>query len=371
MRILVVDDDPISRELLSEPLAGLGYQVFTASDGQEAWARTAHGNIDLIITDWMMPEMDGLELCRRVRQDTSRPYTYVILVSSRTEAHEVVQALQAGADEFIRKPISPFELAARVESMNRLRRLQADLEHRNRELEEAQKFKTEWIHMIVHDLRSPLAVMNGALEFMQVFPDRDNSKRLDAGVREARRVQAMLEQMLVTAKSDAGALRPAWETVDLSAFLSECIDANRDAAEPHGLRIVVECPEGVSLRMDPSLMRRALDNLVSNAIKYGADGDSIFVACKLDGEHASLCVGDEGPGVDAEDVAGLFKSYSTFKSKRNVSQVGLGLSFCHLVARAHNGQIRYEPREPKGSTFRISWPGVREPTAVSPTGGRS
>ena len=115
MRVLIVDDDEIARDLLSEALSGAGYEVRAAHDGREALEILRTGVFRIVISDWEMPEMNGLELCRRIRERHFASYVYIILVTSRDGTDNVVEGLDAGADDFITKPFHPAELRVRVQ----------------------------------------------------------------------------------------------------------------------------------------------------------------------------------------------------------------------------------------------------------------
>ena len=113
MRVLIVDDDEIALELLSEALSGAGYNVTAAHNGVEALEILRTGLYRIVISDWEMPEMNGIELCRRIRERSFASYVYIILVTSRDSTEHVVQGLDAGADDFISKPFHPAELRVR------------------------------------------------------------------------------------------------------------------------------------------------------------------------------------------------------------------------------------------------------------------
>lgn len=120
MKILVVDDDEISLELLQHTLREDGHEIVTAPDGAAALERLGMDSIRMVITDWMMPRMDGLELCRRIRSQFTSQYVYVIMLTSRKETEDVITGLSAGADEFVGKPIDSMELKIRVRTGERI-----------------------------------------------------------------------------------------------------------------------------------------------------------------------------------------------------------------------------------------------------------
>ena len=138
MRVLIVDDDRDMRLLLRSTLTDKGYEVFSASDGIEALAVLEKENIQLVISDWLMPKMDGLELCKRIRA-TSFPagYVYVIILTGKDSKGELIAAMQAGADDYIAKPFHRDELSVRIRAGERVLNLEKDLDDRNERLSSA------------------------------------------------------------------------------------------------------------------------------------------------------------------------------------------------------------------------------------------
>lgn len=139
MRILVVDDHPDNVEIINARLSSRGFVIETASNGEEALHVVRENPPHLILLDVMMPIMDGYEVCRRIKQDDSLPYIPIILVTARDSTQDKVEGLDAGADDYLTKPINFPELEARVRSMLRIKRLQDELDQKNRELELANK----------------------------------------------------------------------------------------------------------------------------------------------------------------------------------------------------------------------------------------
>ena len=138
MKILIAEDDPVSRRLLEAALSKWGYEVLVTTNGREAWEVLQQPDApSLIILDWLMPEMDGVEICREVRQIAALKSAYIILLTSRGAKEDIVQGLEAGADDYVTKPFDHGELRARVQVGTRVIGLQTALAQRVRELEEA------------------------------------------------------------------------------------------------------------------------------------------------------------------------------------------------------------------------------------------
>ena len=164
-RILVVDDVPDNVDILDARLSSRGYQVVTATNGEEALASVADTPPHLILLDVMMPGMDGREVAKRIKEDDSLPFIPIILVTALSEADDVVQGLESGADDYIAKPYNFRELEARVRAMLRIKFLQDELDQKNRELELANKrlkklsitdgltelFNHRHVHQLLHD----------------------------------------------------------------------------------------------------------------------------------------------------------------------------------------------------------------------------
>jgi two-component system, cell cycle response regulator len=128
MKILVAEDHPVTRKMLAIQLRKWGYEVISCSDGNEAWSMLSREDAPrLVIMDWMMPGMDGVHICQEIRRAAKQPYVYIILLTSRNRAEDVVGGLEAGADDYIVKPFDPQELRVRVRAGSRVVQLQEDL----------------------------------------------------------------------------------------------------------------------------------------------------------------------------------------------------------------------------------------------------
>ncbi len=135
MKILLVDDDPIVRAIHSRLLQQQGHEVVEATDGEMAWQIVKGSEISFVVSDWMMPNLSGIDLCRRIRSATFERYVYVILCTSRAEKSDLIEGMDAGADDFIAKPIGPEELRVKVRAGERITSLEHGLIQKNQELE--------------------------------------------------------------------------------------------------------------------------------------------------------------------------------------------------------------------------------------------
>jgi CheY-like chemotaxis protein len=213
MKTLIADDDTITRLFLSSALRNLGHDVQEASNGLEAWDAWQGGEFSFIISDWMMPDLDGLEFCRRVRAEARADYTYIVLLSSRSGKENYLEAMTAGADDFITKPYERDTLAARVAVAERilglhanLRAANTDLERRvferTAELEIALLAKSELLSRASHELRTP---MNHILGFAQLLEmdalTRDQTSSVREILTSGGHLLGLIDRILAAAKS--------------------------------------------------------------------------------------------------------------------------------------------------------------------------
>jgi len=176
MRILVVDDDEVMRLLLSRILQKWGYEVTTAVDGIEAWEILQKENITFVISDWIMPRMDGLQLCEKIREGDFPVYIYIILLTAKKDKADLIKGMEAGADDFIVKPFNKGELKVRIKAGERILRLEHELELRNRELLETNKKLRDAYLVIKKDLEAAAKIQRSllpasAIEIKGIFFD--------------------------------------------------------------------------------------------------------------------------------------------------------------------------------------------------------
>jgi diguanylate cyclase (GGDEF)-like protein len=162
MKVLVADDDPITLRLLTHALETLGYDVCAVPSGNDAWCAFQHDEFPVVVSDWMMPGVDGLELCRRIRKTNGEGYTYVILLSAQNERTDRLRALEAGVDDFLSKPLDRAELAARLVIARRIHYWESSLRTANDELrltsellaaqaEELERMREEAVRLATYD----------------------------------------------------------------------------------------------------------------------------------------------------------------------------------------------------------------------------
>ncbi len=358
-QILIVDDEPSARQTAEMLLLREGYELHFAADAFEALAHLDDEDEplpDVILLDVMMPEMDGFELCQRLKRNENWLHIPIILLTALDSKQDLARGLDAGADDFLHKPYHGLELRARVRSMLRIKA-------RHDELQTMLKLRQDLANMIVHDIRSPLAAILIHCDLLeeQVDAGLENLKLIRG---EAGRLSGFLTDMLMLAKMEHGRLILARTPVNINEMAVAVYDSYSPVALLKGVEFIFDLPtEPITLSVDANLWRRVLDNLISNAIKYSPSNSMITLRIRQtettdqNGEKGTkLCIEviDQGPGIPDEYRETIFDQFKIIASgQRDVKQVGLGLAFCKMVVDAHDGDIYVKPNTPQGSIFTV------------------
>ncbi len=354
--ILIVDDDRNSRETLADLMSVDGYHIEQASSGIDALEQLESAQPDVILLDVMMPQLDGFETCRRIKQNEAWRHIPIILVTALDDRDSIITGLDAGADEFLTKPMNGPVLRARVRSMLRIKR-QYD------ELEAAVELRDALSNIMIHDMRNPLAI---AMLKCNVMLFRGNLVDADeAAVRmihtQIRRLDAFIDDILMTTRLGNGVLRVNRGTVRLRELLGEILHDFQELADTTQLTFSVEIPNSLEAEnVDTALTARAVDNLLAQAFKHAPPGSTVTLKAEAVTSAETLpprlriTVSDEGPGIPSDAPHERFDTAEIVALKQQgITQVSLGLAFCRQVAEAHGGQLRYRPNTPTGSIFTL------------------
>jgi two-component system, sensor histidine kinase and response regulator len=364
--VLVVDDDPRNRKLLEEYLLGGGYRVRMAHDGGSALAMAQEKAPDLVLLDVMMPDLSGLEVCRRLKADPATRLAQVVLVTALDGTPHRVEGLDTGADDYIAKPVRREEFMAKVRSLLRARRLLAELEEareilaaRNAKLEELEALKETLTQTLVHDLKNPLAAVLGNLELMERRVEDPTLQLVRRSKAAAWRMHQMILNLLDVGALEEGKLLLHLEPVDAAALARKAVAEMEATAASRGIALSVRGDTGgPALRGDPAVLRRVLDNLLANAFEHAPSGTTVRVSIAECDEGIEVAVSDQGPGVPESYRERIFEKFQRLEQRRTVpgANRGLGLTFCRLAVEAHGGTIWVEDAPGGGAMFRVLLP---------------
>lgn len=363
-KILVVDDNFQNRELARATLEDEGHDVVLAIDGTEALAAFEREHPDCVLLDVRMPGLDGFAVCTRIRALPEGRDVPIVFLTALRDIDTFDQALRAGGDDFLTKPVRPTELLVRVQAALKLRKMSAELrEHydlvrRQRDdLMRLQLQKERLTSFVVHDLKNPVGAMD--LHAQVLLADRslpqkarDTAEHIRS---DARSLMRLILNLLDISKSEEGKLAPRPAEVDLAAITRDALESVRLKAQLSGVNVAAELPE-TKLRADADLLRRVFENLFDNAIRHTPKGGKVELSSRVDGDRLSLTLSDSGPGVPAELRERIFDPFVQAEGgQRSVGGRGLGLTFCRLAVEAHGGRIWVEDGSP-GARFCIDIP---------------
>jgi two-component system, sensor histidine kinase and response regulator len=305
---------------------------------------------DLILLDVMMPEIDGYEFTRRIRKNQTLPFIPILLLTAHYES-SVVEGLDAGADDFIRKPFDPDELHARVRSLLRLK-------HSIDERDQMANLRTDFVSRFTHDLRIPLVASNRVLKlllegrFCEVSPELQEIINTMIGSNQD--LLEMVNTLLEVYRHEAGCKTLKISLCNIQELVSEVTQELTPLAEEKGLAVNISIDETASIVMGDRLeLRRVFTNLIGNAIKF-TDKGSVNIHSFLSLKEITINIQDTGSGISKQDQAILFERFRQGKHQRSGSGLGLYLSRC--IIEAHQGSINVISEAGQGSTFTINLP---------------
>jgi two-component system, sensor histidine kinase and response regulator len=354
--ILVVDDESINFDVIEILLFKDGHQLSYASNGRDALAGLEKTQPDVVLLDVMMPDLDGMEVCRRIKANPGLQHIPVIMVTALNSKEDLERCLEAGADDFVGKPVNGSELRARVRSMLRIKQQYDALEHMLQLREASLQLREDMSNMIVHDLRNPLTNIVLSSQILKLHSLTDKQQQKVEQIEYAgRRLQSLVDSLLIMAKLESGKMLLNRTEVDLGEMGREVIADFQEIAAQQQIELVSQLPETPkTLWVDDALMRRVLDNLLSNALKFSPADTQVSLEISSPSETGvQIQVKDMGRGVSEELRHRIFEKYEVGEACQGVPQVGLGLTFCKMVIAAHGGVISVEGRHPKGATFTI------------------
>lgn len=355
--ILVIDDNSANLGVVVDELEQLGHTVLIAQDGEEGIRRAQRVIPDLILLDVIMPRLDGLETCRRLRAHELTTAIPIIFMTSLDSTIDKIEGFRAGAVDYVTKPLEINELAARITTHLNLRKLHLMLEVQNARLHDevdvrvrAEQDLLQMIegvrnvsNAIAHDLRTPLAALRSRLE--AVLTEKPSSEamlvEIEGAVSHVDSVMALFNALMRLAQIDAGLQRSGFVQVDLEANVLDAVEFYLPVAEQRGTKLVVETSTAVFVQGDPSLLSQAVGNLIDNAIKFSPSDTTITIALrKLPFDRVGIAVKDSGPGIRDADKSRVVERFFRGDKSRATPGAGLGLAMVACVAQLHRGELQ-------------------------------
>jgi len=370
-RILVVDDEHALMRMLCETLEEAGYETSGCTSGTEALTKLAHSGVDLLLTDLRMPDMDGTTLLREAcKQD---PMLVGVMMTGEGTIRTVIEAMKAGALDYILKPFRPLEAMPVLNRALGVRRLRvenhalerqvrehaAELEVKNQELE-------AFAYSVSHDLRAPLRRIDQFSEKLVL----EHAHHLEPSVqRLLERIRSntglmgnLIDDLLALSQVNQAPL--VREDIDLSLEAQQVIDVLQQQSPER--RVSVRIAPNLHWQADRGLTRIILENVIGNAWKYTSKVAAPLISIESQSSPNAWLIRDNGAGFDTSQAGRLFAPFQRFHRADEFSGTGIGLSIVARIISRHQGRIRAESTPGQGTTFFLSV-GSQEQAAAHPS----
>ena len=354
--LLVVDDQESNIQVVGAALGKLGFEILPATGGLQAFQRLGVRRPDLILLDLLMPEMDGFEVCRRIRENAEWAEIPIIFLSSADDKGLIVRALESGGVDYITKPFNHAELVTRVRTHLALKRARD-------ELKQLAEDRDELLGILTHDLKNHLGGMDMSAQLLRDRAEAmaDPKLRLMAEniSHSSSQMLAFVKEFLANASADHG-LAIRTEPINLKVAAARAVEQHREAAKRKQLDFKTALEgDGALVQADPAALNQVLDNLLSNAIKFSPPGKQIRVMVDSPNARYVECqVQDEGPGFKGDDKARMFRRYGRLSARPTGGEpsTGLGLSIVKKLVLAMHGELACESTQGGGATFTFRLP---------------
>ena len=400
MKILIVEDNPVSLALLEKMVKQSKHEVVLADNGQMAWEEIQRDIPAMLITDWMMPGMDGLELCRKIRSSREINYVYIILLTAKERTGDAVEGLNAGADDYIRKPFDREELKARIRAGERIFQLKDEQNKANAQLLQSEKMASigQLAAGVAHEINNPTGFVSSNLktladytgdifelinkykkmrnEIETAWPNGDMPALLSDQLKEVadHEEEIDLDYLLEDIHDLIGDCREGTDrikkiVIDLKDFAHPGEDKLEQANINHGieqtlnminneLKYVATVNKKFSdlpyVECYPRQINQVLMNILVNAAQAIEKKGIIDISTKAENNFVEIKISDTGTGIPEENLSKIFDPF--FTTKEVGKGTGLGMNIAYNIIKKHNGSIDIQSTMGKGTTFLIKLP---------------
>jgi len=359
IKILLVDDDKGLLTIVKAVVEKSGkFDVKTDINGENAWKTINEEYPDVIVSDYMMPILDGQGLLDRIREsdDSKIRDLYFIMLTAKTDDSSKIGSLSKGADDYITKPYNIQELIARIQVGIKLKKM-------HRELIKINNQKDQILGMVAHDLRNPISIIRGISELFEYGTlgelNNDGQEFMKTIHRQTNSMLNLINDLLHATKIDSGKVNLERSNISIYNTLMSKWQGYKMQADHKGITLENKIdPNVTTVFADPSRVGNVLDNFISNAIKFSSKEDCVTVSSQLQGEKMKIVVSDTGQGIPEDEINSLFSEFAKISSKPTggESSSGLGLAIVKKLIQLHGGEVGVESVLGEGSSFYFTLP---------------
>lgn len=353
--ILVVDDNQINLQVVANYLKECNYNIAVSLDGKNALKILESGEIDLILMDIMMPEMDGIETTKIIKQNEKYQDIPIIFLTAKTQPKDIVNGFQAGGVDYITKPFNGEELKMRVKN-------HLDLAEAKNTILEFQKTRDRLYSILAHDIRSPLTSISMLLDGIAEKYIDTSGPNFDRLIREisinTKDTLILIQNILEWTKTQSKAIIVTPENINIHGLVEREVNNLSLNIEEKHIMFSKLLPEHLFVYADEITVSNIFRNIISNAIKFTPNYGKIEVTYKETLSYVDIIFKDNGVGMSPYIIEKIFTKDEHFTSKgtNNEKGTGLGLYMVKDFVKINNGKIKVESELDNGTTFTISLP---------------
>ena len=398
--ILIVDDISENIQVLGKILSDAGYDIAVADSGPAALKMVESVNPDLLLLDVMMPGMDGITVCRKIKENEQTAHIPVLFISAKTATEDKLEGFEAGGADYIAKPFESAEVLARVKTHLKLKAAMEQVEEYNKNLEQLLEARTKSLitaersaafslfsQGIVHNLKNPITIISNGVQLLEMkyelLPLDDNpgpevvtewKKFIDFSVKYYQKFHNANQQMLKMVNNLMAKVRSDSEVdariVNLNELLQQEIQFfQADFQFKHKTKKIIElCDDLLYVKVVPGEVNQIFQNLLRNALDamYSQENATVIIRSYLQDQRACFSIRDNGPGISKEVQGKIFDPFFTTKPKagsvdEGPTGTGLGLYMVTSLVENYEGRLKLISTPGEGTEFIVSFPHVKSP----------
>jgi len=360
--IMVVDDTPANLQVVGSLLRNSGFRIALISSGAAALKAAEQSLPDLMLLDISMPDMNGIEVCKRLKSNPCTQAIPIIFLTVHADRDFILEGFAAGAVDFVPKPFDSAELLARVRAHLEIKHSRQLLDEQNQALTRLNQEKDEFLGITSHNLKNPLSGIQSLSELLYKAEAMTDEERKEIGktiFESSSEMAKLILNLLDINRIETQGLKPRLATIELGAIMHAVMGYYKEKARAKSLTMECTIHETLMMTTDRGMIEQILDNLLSNAIKYSPHHKAICLsAVKLSNGTVRIEVADEGPGISAEDMQLLFGKFARLSAKPTGQEnsTGLGLSIVKRLVEALGGKVWCESELGAGARFVVELP---------------
>jgi len=361
-KILIIDDEPANLSVIFEYLDKLDAEIMLLQEGSETVMVVEENNPDIILLDIIMPDINGFEICKKLKENKYTSDIPVIFMSNLTDTENIVQGFKCGGIDYIIKPLKKEEVIARISNHLKISRTEKKLKKYYIEIKEINETKNKILSIISHDLRTPIGNIASFVDMILSEYDNYDGKEIKEYLNIIKTstdsCYYLIDNLLKWSMLQKKQLEPKPKSVNLKSLVSEIVLFFNGIADKKHITLKSEINNDIKVFADEEMVRTIIRNLMSNAIKFTKKYGEIKISASGKEDFIEISVSDSGVGIGEESLSKIFNKneFITTYGTENEKGSGLGLILCRDFVEKNGGKIWVNSELNKGSIFTFRLP---------------